>query len=492
VRSQVEVKYSSVRWLSCLTLLCLLVFALPGFALTNEGRVTEYSFLPEPFKPAYTLSEAVHEALRNFPSIRAARFKLKAAAAEITLAKTEYLPNLDVLAQEIFTSHNIVGGTIIPQVLDVIPIQSGNNTGNSMKGYCSSNVGAGVSWLALDFGLRRANVKLAHAATTAAEQGLRLTELDVAYQAAEGYLDMVAAQETIRVARATVDRMKANVLAIHTYVDNGLRPGVDASRADYELSAARIALIDAEQATELARVDLAEKMGVAGTYINIDPDPIIRTPSPKFEARPVELSKHPLALLRASVVTEAKAKVTVIDKTWYPHLWLHGNVWGRGSNVPGSEGSNVAGGALPRAANYMLGASLSFPIMDYFEIKAKRKRAFNDELAEKANFDLAMQILEQKDARSRVLLTEARRVADETPIMVKAARENAVKTVERYKVGLANIVNVSEAERILARAEVDDALAQVRVWKAILATGYVQGDLRPFMQIVSAAEGKYR
>lgn len=484
-------KYSSAIWLSCVALLCLAIYQ-PCYALTNEGRVTEYSFMPEPLKPAYTLSEAVNEALRNFPSIRAARFKLKAAAAEITLAKTEYLPNLDVLAQEIFTSHNIVAGTIIPQVLDVIPIQSGSASGNTGKGYFSSNQGIGASWLALDFGLRRANVKLAHAATSQAEQSLKLTELDVAFQAAETYLDMIAAEQTIRAARATVDRMKANVLAIHTYVDNGLRPGVDASRADYELSAARIALIDAEQATELARVDLAEKMGVAGTYVNIDPDPIIRAPSPKFDARPVELSKHPLALLRSSVVTTATAKVKVIDKTWYPHLWLHGNFWGRGSNAPGGVGTPIGGGILPQAMNYMVGASLSFPIMDYFEIKAKRKHAFNEELAEKANFDLAMQILEQKDARARVLLTEARRVADETPIMVKAARENAVKTVERYKVGLANIVNVSEAERILARAEVDDALAQVRVWKAILATGYVQGDLRPFLKIVSAAEGKYR
>lgn len=486
-------KFSGVRWLSRFTLIAIALFyCQASFALTNEGRVTEYSFLPEPDKPAYTLSEAVNEALRNFPSIRAARFKLKAAAAEITLAKTEYLPNVDVLAQEIFTSHNIVGGTIIPQILDVIPIQSGNDTGNSMRGYWSSNQGIGVSWLALDFGLRRANVKLAHAATTQAEQGLKLTELDVAYQAAESYLDMVAAQQTIRAARATVDRMKANVLAIHTFVDNGLRPGVDASRADYELSASRIGLIDAEQSTELARVDLAEKMGVAGTYINIDADPIVRAPTPRFEARPVELSKHPLALLRSAAVTTVKEKVRVIDKTWYPHLWLHGNMWGRGSNVPGSVGTTVAGGILPQAANYMVGASISFPIMDYFEIRAKRKRVFNEELAERANFDLAMQILEQKDARARVLLTEARRVADETPIMVKAARENAVKTVERYKVGLANIVNVSEAERILARAEVDDAIAQVRVWKAILATGYVQGDLKPFMQLVSAAEGKYQ
>lgn len=112
------------------------------------------------------------------------------------------------------------------------------------------------------------------------------------------------------------------------------------------------------------------------------------------------------------------------------------------------------------------------------------------ERAERANFDLAIQILEQKDARARVLLTEAKRIADETPTLVSAARENQVKTLERYKVGLTNIVAVAEAERLLAKAQVEDAIAQVEVWRAILAMGYVQGSLNPFLSLVAAAEGR--
>jgi outer membrane protein len=110
-------------------------------------------------------------------------------------------------------------------------------------------------------------------------------------------------------------------------------------------------------------------------------------------------------------------------------------------------------------------------------------------MAEKANFDLAIQILEKKDAQARILLTEARKIADETPQLVESARENEVKVLERYKAGLTNMVSVAEAERILAKAEVENAIAQVEVWRAILAIGYVQGNLKPFLSLVETAEG---
>jgi outer membrane protein TolC len=137
----------------------------------------------------------------------------------------------------------------------------------------------------------------------------------------------------------------------------------------------------------------------------------------------------------------------------------------------------------------MAGFTLSFPVMEIFPLRAEKKAALNNELAEKAELDLAIQILERKDARARILLAETRKIARETPIMVQAARENEIKVVERYRTGLTNMVAVAEAERILAKAEVENALAQIDVWRSILALSYVQGDLNPFLALVAIAEG---
>jgi outer membrane protein TolC len=127
--------------------------------------------------------------------------------------------------------------------------------------------------------------------------------------------------------------------------------------------------------------------------------------------------------------------------------------------------------------------------MDVFSVKAQKHMAVREEQAERANYDLAVQILLQKDARARVMLDNAKRVADETQVLLLSARENELKALERYRVGLSNIVEVAESEEILERAEIEAAVAEVRVWQAILQTGYAQGDLKPFLQLATLAEG---
>jgi outer membrane protein len=44
------------------------------------------------------------------------------------------------------------------------------------------------------------------------------------------------------------------------------------------------------------------------------------------------------------------------------------------------------------------------------------------------------------------------------------------------------VVEVSEAQRLLAQAEADDAVARLGVWRALLATAQAHGDLTPFLE----------
>lgn len=476
-------------------IVCLLAFAC--LHLSTSDVLAEVSgsqpiraiFNPQPPYKVFSLYESVEVALKHFPQIRYARAKVMGAKADITLAKTAYLPRFDLAIQQMRTTHNLVGGTILAQSLDVIPMQSGmENKGSSFSNVWGSNYGANFNWLLYDFGQRAANVGLARAAKKYADASLRLTELDVAYAAADNYLRTIAAQQTIRANIATFQRMQAAAVEVHSLVGTGLRAGVDSALADYQVSQAKIKLIDSERTTELARCDLAESMGIAGTFIGIKAKSITRPPSyPYFFGRPI-FSEHPLAEAKAAAVKTAAAKVHVLDRTWFPHIDFQSIFWGRGSGIRNSNTNPHWDGILPNSGNFAVGMTISFPALDIFEIKARRRKALAEELAERANLDLAIQILEQKDAKAKILLEDAKRIANETPILVKAARENQVKTLERYKVGLANMVAVAQAEAILADAEVEDAIAQVQVWRAILAAAYVQGNMAPFLDLVRAAE----
>src|SRR5262249_34386192 len=178
-----------------------------------------------------TLNAAVELALGNYPAIRVAQAQAAAARAGIDLARTAYLPRTDLLWQENRATRNNVFGLLLPQ--SVIPSISGPVLGT--KSYESTWGSAGgvlFSWEPFDFGLRSATVALAGTVTAQAEAGVEVPRLDVATAAADAFLAVLAAEQAVRAAQANVDRLQVFAQPVHVLVQQQLRPGADASRAD--------------------------------------------------------------------------------------------------------------------------------------------------------------------------------------------------------------------------------------------------------------------
>ncbi|HVY46917.1 MAG TPA: hypothetical protein VHB21_13610, partial [Minicystis sp.] len=51
----------------------------------------------------------------------------------------------------------------------------------------------------------------------------------------------------------------------------------------------------------------------------------------------------------------------------------------------------------------------------------------------------------------------------------------------RYKAALSPVLEVAEADRLLAAAELDDAVARLEVWHALFAAAYAAGDVDRFL-----------
>jgi outer membrane protein TolC len=78
-------------------------------------------------------------------------------------------------------------------------------------------------------------------------------------------------------------------------------------------------------------------------------------------------------------------------------------------------------------------------------------------------------------------LDGARQIALNTPSQVAAARTALAQATARYQSGLDNIDSVAQAQRLLTQAEIDDALARLGVWRALLGVATAAGDIRPFL-----------
>jgi outer membrane protein TolC len=430
-----------------------------------------------------TLEGAVDAALNNYPAVRAARAQADSAGAGVDLARTAYLPRADLLWQQNLATRNNVFGLLLPQSV-VPPISGPQLDATSMRGAAGSAGGLLLTWEPFDFGGRKAGLELARAARDQAEAGVEVTRLDVAASAADAFMGVIAAEQTVEAAQSNVERMETFARAVRALVDNELRPGVDFSRASAELAAARIQLIRAEQDAEVSRAVLAEALGRAGAPMAVDTGPLLSPPPGEPAAAP-EFSAHPLARARAAAVETAEARRRLVDRSYFPRFSLQSSVFGRGSGALLNGDFDYGKGWYPTAPNWAVGMTVAFPAFDIFGVRARRRIESGNAAAEQARYDQTIQALKTQDVKARSLVEAARRVAENTPVRLKAAQETELRARVRYENGLTNVVEVADAQRLLAQAEVDDAVARLGVWRALLVAARIRGDLKPFLRMVA-------
>ena len=415
---------------------------------------------------AFTLPQAVAAAIEHYPSIRVSDEQVSAAAAGINLARTAYLPRLDALGQVNRATRNNVFGLILPN--SVIPSISGPVLGtNSLNSVWGTAVGALVSWEPFDFGLRAANVSVAAASRHRADVAAARTRFEVSVLAADSFLTLLAAQETLHAADAAVERTRILNGVVGALVKSELRPGADASRARAEQAVAETQRIQAQQAVDVARITLAQFTGVSPAAFEVQPGPFLGPPPEPAETN---VALHPFALEQNAAIEEAKARERALNRTYFPKFYVQGTSYARGE---GNTGPNIQ--------NWALGFTATFPVFDFASIRARKQIEVHRERSEEARYQQVLTELNSNVARACAALEAARRIALNTPVQLEAARQAQKQAAARYRAGLSDVVNVADAERLLTQAEIDDALARLGVWRALLSVAAAQGDLQPFL-----------
>jgi outer membrane protein TolC len=143
----------------------------------------------------------------------------------------------------------------------------------------------------------------------------------------------------------------------------------------------------------------------------------------------------------------------------------------------------------PDRANWAGGVTVTFPVFDIFSINSKKAVEAASERAEKARYDQALQDLTGQLRKAEASLDGARKVAENTPVELEAARTTETQERARYQAGLATLVDVSDAQSLLVQSEIDDALARLAVWQNLASVAAAQGDLVPFLQLLGKTQG---
>jgi outer membrane protein TolC len=450
----------------------ILLTLLQAYAALTGARAQT---TPQP-AAALTLKAAIDDARANYPAIRASLADISAAQSGISLARTAYLPRTDLLLQFNRATRNNVFGLILPN--GVIPAISGPVLDEStISSTFGSAAGARFSWEPFDFGLRRAKVGLAESIRSRAQTLGELTELDVSIAAGEAFLSLAAAEQSVQAARANVERFEVFLKSISVLARNQLRPGADESRAKAELARAQIDLIRAEQAREVARATLAEWLGRAGESIEIDAGALL-APAPEAGPAAIDLSRHPLAELQDAEVDVVNSRRRSLEKSYRPRFFLDSAVFGRGTGAR-VDGTFQGGahGLSPSEGNWAVGMNITFPVFNHKENRVRQEIERHHETAEAARYEKVLQALRGGVERARAQVESARRIAQNTPVALEAARVLETQARERYRAGLGTVIDVADALRLVRQSEIDDSLARLGVWQAMFALAAAQGDI---------------
>ena len=459
-----------------------LTFVVAAIALAAFGAAK--SAHAEPPK-TMTLEEAMLFALAQHPRLHMTHANEDAASARVDEARTGQLPDVGISAQVNRSTGNTVPGAFFPAT-GFVPI-AGPTRGRSFdEGSWQSGIALWATWDVVSLARQAALIDVALAAEGEAEAATSARRLEVAYAVADAYLGVLAAGEAIKAARANAERAQVFGAVVKTLVAQDLRPGADAARADAELGAAKIQLARALQGEEVRAAQLSEAMGSAEQRVTVVAAGLL-DPVPAQGPRYAHPANHPLVREATAGVARAQEIQRSTQLEYLPRIDAVAALWMRGSGLYSGTSLGAAQGLVPDIPNWALGVTATWNVFDIPTIRARvRVAAANHRAASAKKDEVALAVSGQLRAASAVL-DGAHRVAENTPPALVSARAAETQATARYKAGLATEIEVADAQRLLAQAELEDALARIEVRRAALLLARAAGDLNPFLAGARAA-----
>jgi outer membrane protein TolC len=442
--------------------------------------VAQHARADSPALKRMTIGQVVSEALAQHPRVRSAQAEERVAAARTDETLEDRLPAVGLSAQINRSTGNTPPGAWF--LTAGFPPISGAPRGKSFdSGSWQTGASLWATWDVLAFERQAAAIDVALARGSEAVALTQARRLEVAYDAADAFVELVEGQETVRAAKASVDRAQVVVSMTKPLVDQSLRPGADLARAQSELAAAQTTLARAEQARDVRVVRLAETLGDASLRVQADATGLAVSPDADVRAPGAPSPSHPELSQSNAEVSRATQQQSAVMVQYLPRVDLAAALWARGSGIYQSPGD----GLVPDIPNWAAGAIVTWSALDIPLIRARARAAAESTASAAARRDETYLVVAAQLARATAVLEGARRVARQTPETLASARAAEQQIVARYRAGLAPVVDVADAERILTQAEIDDAVARLEIRRAMLAVGRAAGDLRPYLAAAS-------
>jgi len=400
-----------------------------------------------------TLTRVVEIARSRQPEILAARAEVQAGASRVGLARAGYYPQVDGLAG--YSRISPAAGSL-----------STAGMGNGSFDYYSAEITA--SQMLFDFGRTKTRVEISKSGLDSSRADLADVEEQVVFAATLAYYDLLKTMRNREVAAERVRQFAQHLEQAQGFFQAGIKPRYDVTRAEVDLSNARLDLTRAENSRELARVALNNAMGLSE--------------APPYEVEDdlgLRLFELPLeSALAKAEEGRADLKALLLKKRLAAQELL---LAGKGSRptLAGNAGAGYSGENFPLDEGWNVGVALSFPIFNGHQTRYRVEEARAGLNRLTANENSLRLAIGREVRQSYLMLQEAAERVRASELILRQAEENHELATGRYRAGVGNPVELADADAILVNARTGhiQALYDHRLSVAAMerATGWLMG-----------------
>jgi len=315
-----------------------------------------------------------------------------------------------------------------------------------------------ASQLLFDFGRTWAAKDVAKSSAEAVKEVLETQKLDISQLVKTQYYTLLLSKRLVEVNVTALERAEVNLRSAQGFFQVGTQPKSFVTRAEVDVANGRVNVIRAQNAVSLARVALNTAMGIA-----------VNAPTKDL------LAYEPFPMNRDALVAEAiknrpeyrqvKAQAEAADafvrqtfRDFFPNLFGSGT-YGVVGVTGASANSRSTSGFIDSGNEWNVGLTLNWSIFDGGGKVARYKEA-------KANLEAS--VARVRDAELQVWLSveqsylnlgEAEERIGAAGKAVESAEENYQLARGRFDAGVANIIELTDAQLALTQAQSTEAQA---------------------------------
>lgn len=444
--------------------------------------ITAYAQQPTPLSLKALLTTVDQKA----PAILADSAAIGIKQAQATEVRNNWLPNLKLNYQaDVGTNNNVAGGYF---GFGIVPSNSSGVRAQSNTSTALVNLGiAAFDWEAYNFGAYAAQNKVANSDVSVERNNFQRSKYQLQAYAIGGYLQLMRLQDYLSIQARTIQRNDQIRKSIQSLAKSGIRPGVDTSIAEAELSKSRLNYIELNNQFKQVQLQLSAISGIPAQ--NIIPDTLMGDKLSDEIGTPTlinaDTTNHPYINYYKSLLQNSQQREDLVRKQYNPKILVEAAAWGRGSSIENDRFGALSNGWGFDRNNYLVGVGVSYNLFDIRrrQLKLRTQKTASDYAQKK--LDEQKTLLELSINQADVELNTAKQRLIEIPDQLKAATAGYRQKLSLYKSGLTDIIELNAAVNILYRAETDYAQARYAYTSALFQKAVTGNQLPSVLNLLN-------